>query len=167
MRTVGWIVTLFFSCWVGSDCVAQKITGCEQYAHTAIAQFNQKNSSGCNVSGPEWHGNYDNHLKWCRGVGQPALWQSETDKRASTLARCQSGPDAQACRIYTQSAIDQYNENVSRKCGLNDQHWHKNYGQHYNWCLNVLQSQRESEMKFRANGLAACGAAQRYCPWCP
>jgi hypothetical protein len=150
-----------------SPVMAQRVTNCDDYANIANGQFILMTRSRCNLAGPEWHGNLNNHKKWCLGVGRAALWQGETDKRKRALEVCGSGPIADACHTYAQSAMDQYNENVRRRCSFNDRRWHRNFGQHFNWCINVDQALRVSEMRARAEGLARCGASARYCPWCP
>ena len=142
------------------------VASCQAYATSAIALFNRKNRSGCNLSGPEWHGNRADHEKWCNGVGLSRA-DAEIAKRERALAQCGGAGEGEKCRIYAQSAVNQYNENVRRKCAFNDSRWSRNYGNHMNWCLNVSQAQRESEMKARAAALQRCGANARYCPWCP
>ena len=46
-----------------------QIQGCKNYATTAVNQWKKAQivASGCKLSGPRWHSNWDAHFGWCIG----------------------------------------------------------------------------------------------------
>ena len=116
----------------------QDIVPCSQYARMAVGEQSENLARGCGYSGPDWHSDYDAHLRWCMG-GRRAEADEKHARRMHDLAQCEptqtgaasvpaetprgyqlyfdgrlvSGPDAE---FYTrQQAIDNCKWNVETK----------------------------------------------------
>lgn len=70
---------------------------CSQHARLAVTEFNESNQRGCNLTGREWHGNYQSHKDWCLRHGRDAAGKLH-DSRMHALANC--GPKAPANAGY-------------------------------------------------------------------
>lgn len=60
------------------------------------------------------------------------------------------------CDGYARTAVQQYQQSVSQRCGFSDRRWQASYDNHYGWCNTASKSSAESETKARTRGLLDC-----------
>ena len=65
------------------------------------------------------------------------------------------------CKTFAKRAVEQFNENLNRKCNLQGPEWHENEAGHKQWCLNVSKKEADDLTKHRDNALKNCGKT-----WC-
>jgi len=68
--------------------------------------------------------------------------------------------DPAFCAQYARQAVHEVDVNMSIPgCfhGFNAR-WHRNYGQHYGWCLGVSYEQANAEREYRRARLSECRA---------
>jgi hypothetical protein len=164
MRAAVALSALFFGCLAATGLGAQTVTNCQQYTDTALAQYFAMRQSDCNLAGPEWHDNYNNHMNWCLGVNDVTRWQRETKKRQQALNRCGSTPLAAHCRDYAQRAVADHEKSEYYDCDFEGVRWHGNYGLHFNWCLNVSIDKSLQEQSARLSQLVTAKCVLQYFP---
>jgi hypothetical protein len=65
------------------------------------------------------------------------------------------------CKTFAKRAVEQFNENLNRKCNLQGPEWHGDEEGHKQWCLNVSKKEAGSLTRHRDNALKNCGKT-----WC-
>ncbi len=78
----------------------------------------------------------------------------------ATLSAPAMAADPGFCAEYARQAIHEVDVNMSIPgCfkGFNAR-WHRNYGQHYGWCLGVSYEQANAEREYRRARLSECRA---------
>ena len=69
-----------------------KCNTCANYAESAVSQNQKNKQKGCNISGPQWSSDYNNHFTWCmKGNNHKIAWK-ETNARTEALNKCSSAP---------------------------------------------------------------------------
>ncbi len=134
---------------------------CQRYSNTAISQQRQNLSRQCGFRGARWQVNYNNHYNWClRAANNTA--NSETNARNTQLRNCGGGSGGKQafCQRYSNTAISQQRQNLSRQCGFRGARWQVNYNNHYNWCLRASTGSANSETNARTTQLRQCRPAQ-------
>ena len=132
---------------------------CRIYAETAISQQKENLRRRCRFSGKQWSTDFRHHYQWCMKVPK-AKADAETRARAEALKhKCAPALQAdkkQRCRIYAETAVSQQEENAHRGCRLRGHRWSNDFSRHYQWCLQVPQSQADSETRARDKSLKKC-----------
>lgn len=126
---------------------------CQDYARRAVEQYNRSRRQGCNYSGPEWRGDYYEHLKWC----QSSPWnkvQEQDRRREDALSRCnrQSGD----CYGYARRASDMVQEARRLGCGFYGPRWQWDYYEHLKWCQGAPWDKVREEDRARQEELERC-----------
>ncbi len=138
---------------------ANKRQQCRRYAETAVSQQKENLRRGCRFKGSEWSADFDYHYDWCLQVS-PSRADAVNRERAEALKRkCAPVPRAnkeQRCRRYAETAVSQQAENLRRGCRLRGNRWSDDFRGHYEWCLQVPQSQADSEARERDKSLKKC-----------
>lgn len=135
---------------------AQRVTACDEYAATAVAQNQSNIGQGCGYGGPGWSDDYDSHLAWCQqhGVSREDVGQ-ETSNRAEALDFC--ADRAIACDAYASLAVAQNQANIAKGCGLTGGRWSADYAGHRQWCMSVRPQYSADEVAIRDSALGQCG----------
>ena len=60
---------------------------CDDYANTAVEQFERGRKRGCNFRGQRWHASYIDHYRWCTKA-RPAQRRRLTRQRRRALRLC-------------------------------------------------------------------------------
>ncbi len=126
---------------------------CQDYARRAVEQYNRSQRQGCNYSGPEWQGDYYQHLRWC----QDSPWdkvQEQDRRREEALSRCQR--QRGDCYSYARRASDMVREARNLGCGFYGPRWQWDYYEHLNWCQNAPWDKVQEEDRARQEELAQC-----------
>ena len=138
---------------------ADKKQRCRIYAETAVSQQEENARRKCRFKGNEWSLDFNHHYQWCLKVPK-AKADAETRARTEALKhKCVSAHNAgkkQRCRIYAETAVSQQEENAHRGCRLRGHRWSNDFSRHYQWCLQVPQSQADSETRARDKSLKKC-----------
>ena len=71
-----------------------------------------------------------------------------------------------ACDAYSRAAIAQNAERISRNCsfGQNDNRWHSNYDNHYDWCRAADATARQGQIEYRESELIRCRSNVQFVP---
>jgi hypothetical protein len=68
---------------------------CDQYARTAVNQYQQNMAQKCGYSGIRWHSNYTTHYQWCMKEARKGEPEAEISIRTADLKKCGAKPPAQ------------------------------------------------------------------------
>ena len=133
---------------------------CDDYARTAVGQYDRSRRNECGFGGNRWNGSYRRHYQWCLKV-DPWDVTNETRVRQDALERClaQGGGGAEgkiACDHYARLASEQTRSNRKQNCGLKGRRWLAGYDRHYAWCSKTSKVNRDAELKYREDELARC-----------
>lgn len=74
-------------------------------------------------------------------------------------ARATQDSTGYECRQYAKKAIQQYGENLDRRCNYDGPRWNGNYDTHYQWCLGVRARNVDAETRARKDALNSCLAS--------
>ncbi len=66
---------------------AKGATRCEDYAKSAIEQFETGVKQSCKMEGERWHNNFAGHQGWCLTQGKASI-ESEFNERDKELSKC-------------------------------------------------------------------------------
>jgi hypothetical protein len=140
---------------------------CERYAQTAVEQNRQNLERRCGFSGIRWQSNFRRHFEWCMAGSNARIAPRETEARERQLAQCGRGAGAGErqeafCRRYAQTAVEQNQQNLERKCGYTGRRWQSNFSNHFEWCMsgNNWRLFAAKEQEARAAELNRCRGAE-------
>jgi len=137
---------------------------CIRYANTAVHQYQEAQKNKCGFKGSLWSNTTSYHYNWCIRGNNPNVALSQIKARAQMLAKCKStttqgaqGSVANKCVNYANTAVQQYQQMINKKCGFKGPRWSNSTSYHYNWCIRGNNPNvAPSETKARAQMLATC-----------
>ena len=116
-------------------------------ANVATVRWTNEDGSVCSTK--IWKFKYSSFLRHF-GVEQPVC--SEPLVEPTKLKRC---------KTFAKRAVEQFNENLNRKCNLQGPEWHGDEERHKQWCINVSKGEAYKLTRHRDNALKNCGKT-----WC-
>ena len=135
---------------------------CAEYAASASAAQRENEAKGCGYAGDRWSENEAGHRSWCITASETSR-NFETAERAKFIGICTASPNKiSACQAYARNAVAQFEEDV--RCGYrqrDDRRWHRNFQNHYQWCMAVDAGLPPEETKERDRELERCRGARR------
>lgn len=63
---------------------------------------------------------------------------------------------AEQCAEYAEKALEQADENLSKRCRFRGDRWHSNYRDHYSWCMKSPKRSSVNETQARNDKLREC-----------
>ena len=121
----------------------------KEYALMAVDYQKRNIKTGCGFKGETWHDDYAAHQEWAMKV---SAMDSETDieERKIVLEHCEKAAS------YTDKAIEQYNENIKNKCGLQGPIWHNDRDGHFAWAEAQSEETLKMHIELRGGMLEEC-----------
>lgn len=156
-------VALVVASAFGTCARADSNLNCDAYAGAAVAQNQQNVTLNCGFTGAGWMSDFNAHRNWCLSPGVEITDISIEDKnRQTALAECANKAQAsqQACSVYAQTAIDAAQKAQAAGCGFGGSAWTLDFNEHFSWCLQAGQTERDNESSARHNQLVGCVTAK-------
>lgn len=70
--------------------------------------------------------------------------------------QCGAPNNQQRCKQYANTAVNQHQININKKCGFTGRAWSNNYTGHYNWCLSASENAAHQETQARKISIDNC-----------
>jgi len=156
-------IALVLASAFSTEACADSNLNCDAYAGAAVAQNQQNITLNCGFTGAGWLSDFNAHRNWCLSPGvQITDISIEDQNRQAALAQCATKAQAnqQACSVYAQTAINAAQNAQAAGCGFSGSAWTLNFNEHFSWCVQAQQTERDSEASARHNQLVGCMTAK-------
>lgn len=122
-----------------------KCSYCRNYADKIPAKVREARLYSCNLTGPRWSPDPEDHFRWCFGSADsmdgPAV--SEDQERNIQVALCKdryTTAQLTACETYADKAVEQAKGNVRLRCGDTGPQWTQDRDTHFMFCTSTTRN---------------------------
>ncbi|HKY86722.1 MAG TPA: hypothetical protein VJL90_08190, partial [Pseudorhodoplanes sp.] len=122
-----------------------KCSYCRNYADKIPAKVREARLYSCNLTGPRWAPDPEDHFRWCFGSADsmdgPAT--SEDQQRNIEVALCKdryTTAQLTACETYAGKAVEQAKGNARLRCGDTGPLWTQDWDAHFMFCTSTTRN---------------------------
>jgi hypothetical protein len=149
----------------------QKVVGrgkslvCDHYGRMAVAEAQTNEAARCGLTGPEWTGAYNDHVRFCQSASASQIGDRIAG-REQQLQECLAhggGDRDRGCQAYADQAVTQFTRSVRDRCGpaFAGPQWTDDQATHYRWCRTHGPVERETQLRTREAALQQCDADRK------
>ena len=132
-------------------------TECTDYAAEAVSMFQKGIDNRCEVEeSRRWNASRSRHYAWCLDASA-AERKAEAAARKSDVDGCiKRAVLRKTCDEYAEAAVSQALRNERQRCGFRGVSWSKYSDDHFDFCMQADDADREDEAANRDRDLKTC-----------
>lgn len=121
-----------------------KCNYCRGYADKVPAKVREARLYSCQVTGPKWSSDPQDHFRWCFDSKDSLdVAASEERDRDVEVALCKdryTTAQLAACEAYADKAVEQAKSNARLKCGNTGPQWSQDRDAHFAFCTSTTRT---------------------------